>query len=286
MEGEKRVLRGFYTAATGMIAQQRRTEMLTNNMSNASTPGYKADQSSVRAFPEMLLSQMNKETIPTTNGLTLSANNVVGYLNTGVYMQETVSAFTQGGLEETGNPTDIALIDIAMPVNEENGQNGSVFFSVGRENGEIAYMRNGNFTIDHQGSLTTPNGNYVLDMNGNPIRVNSEDFAVNGAGEVLVNGEVIAQLGIAYAENPSALLKGADGFYSVDGGGNLPLVADVADPGLQFSLQQGVIESSNVDTGRTMTDMLAAYRSFEANQKVLQAYDKSLEKAVNEIGRV
>ena len=58
------MFKGFYTAASGMIAQQRRTEMLTNNMANANTPGYKADQSSVRSFPEMLLSRLDYETIP------------------------------------------------------------------------------------------------------------------------------------------------------------------------------------------------------------------------------
>ena len=58
------MFKGFYTAASGMIAQQRRTEMLTNNMANANTPGYKADQSSVRSFPEMLLSRLDYKTIP------------------------------------------------------------------------------------------------------------------------------------------------------------------------------------------------------------------------------
>lgn len=63
------LLRGFYTAASGMIAQQRRTEMLTNNISNANTPGFKADQSSLRAFPEMLLSSIDQKTIPTKKAL-------------------------------------------------------------------------------------------------------------------------------------------------------------------------------------------------------------------------
>lgn len=82
------MFKGFYTVASGMLAQQRRTEMLTNNMANANTPGFKADQSSMRAFPEMLMQQFGKKDIPVGDGLSLPENQVIGPLNTGVYMQE------------------------------------------------------------------------------------------------------------------------------------------------------------------------------------------------------
>ena len=100
------MFRGFYTAATGMFAQQRRTELLTNNMSNANTPGYKSDQSSIRAFPEMLLQEFGKQNVPGQNGLKTPSASFVGAINTGAYLQETMPAFAQGALEETGNTTD------------------------------------------------------------------------------------------------------------------------------------------------------------------------------------
>ena len=281
------MLRGFYTAATGMIAQQRRTEMLTNNMSNANTPGYKADQSSLRSFPEMLLSRLENKNVATMNGLTLPTSNVVGAVNTGVYVQEIASSFSQGTLQETGNSTDFALTDISMPVNVENGRRGTVFFAVGRPGGEMVYTRNGNFTVDQEGFLTVPNGNYVLDVNGNGIQVGNDQFTIDETGAIrLDGGDYVTNIGIAYAENPLALEKGPDSFYSYLEDGGLPMLNNEAIPGVQYSLQQGFVEGSNVDTSQAMTEMLTAYRAFEANQKILQAYDKSLEKAVTEIGRV
>lgn len=277
------MLRGFYTAATGMIAQQRRTEMLTNNLSNARTPGFKADQSSMRAFPEMLLRSFDKATVPAEKGLRLPGSNLVGGLNTGVYMQEAVPAFQQGDLNETGNKTDMALIDVIMPVNAENGRQSSVFYTV-MHKGAICYTRNGNFTLDQEKYLTTAGGYYVLDNQGERIRLNSDQFAVGGNGDIYENEQRVARLGIAYAENPYALVKEADSVYYSAEAGPLPVAETV--PGVQFSLQQGALERSNVDVSRTMTEMMTAYRAFEANQKVLQAYDRSLEKAVNEIGKV
>lgn len=278
------MLRGFYTAATGMIAQQRRTEMLTNNLANASTPGYKADQSSLRAFPEMLISHFGETDIPMKNGLTLPTSQTVGQLNTGVYMQETIPAFAQGSLKETDNNTDIALIDVVMPANEGNRGNATVLFSVSNSNGETRYTRNGNFTLDQQGFLTTPAGHYVLDTNGAPIQLESEQFTIQPDGAIVQNGNAVGTIGIAYAENSLALAKEGDGLFRLEDGGELPSAFTAN--GVQFAIEQGMLEQSNVDTGRTMTEMMTAYRAFEANQKVLQAYDRSLEKAVNEIGKV
>ena len=278
------MLRGFYTAATGMIAQQRRTEMLTNNLANASTPGYKADQSSLRAFPGMLISHLGEKDVPVKNGFALPTSNVVGQLNTGVYMQETIPAFLQGSLRETNSNTDIALIDSFMPVNEETGGNGSIFYSVANDAGETRYTRNGNFTLDQQGFLTTAAGHYVLDENGATIQLGNDNFSVQSDGSLYQEENYVGTIGVAYAENPNALVKEGDGLFRLDDGGILPSAYTSA--GVQFSLQQGMLEQSNVDTGRTMTDMMTAYRAFEANQKVLQAYDRSLEKTVNEIGKV
>jgi flagellar basal-body rod protein FlgG len=152
------MLRGFYTAASGMLAQQRRTELLTNNMSNANTTGYKADQLSVRSFPEMLISSMGGETVPTESKLSMSNFSQVGGLSTGVYVQEANPLFTQGTLEETQLNTDISLVD----ENQETGQRGSVFFTVQDGDGAIRYTRNGSFTLDGQGYLTTPSGHYII----------------------------------------------------------------------------------------------------------------------------
>src|SRR5690554_8122228 len=98
------MLRGLYTAGSGMIAQQRRQEMLTNNLANANTPGYKADQASLRSFPNQLIKALG------TDHMQKYGTNRVGELSTGVYMQERTPNFRQGDINETRNNTDIAIL--------------------------------------------------------------------------------------------------------------------------------------------------------------------------------
>lgn len=266
------MLRGFYTAASGMLAQQRRTDMLTNNMANANTPGFKEDQTSLRDFPELLMQRMNKQTSSVAGGKT------VGSLSTGVYLQEAVSKFIQGDVHETGNKTDMALIDVKMP------QNSSVFFTVQGPSGETRYTRNGNFTLDPNGYLTTSEGLYILDNKGNHIQLSSDKFSLGENGLITGENGEQAQLGIAFSDNPARLMKEGGGLFKTENGVKLPNTA--SQPGVQFKLKQGALEQSNVDVTKAMTDMLTAYRSFEANQKVLQAYDQSMQKTVNEVGKI
>ncbi len=94
----------------------------------------------------------------------------------------------------------------------------------------------------------------------------------------------MATLGVSFSANPDLLVKQDNGLFRTNDGANLPSAYE--QEGVTFGLQQSYLEGSNVDSAKSMTDLLTAYRAFEANQKVLQAYDKSMEKAVNEIGRV
>ena len=276
------MFKGFYTAASGMVAQQRRTELLTNNMANAETPGFKADQSTIRSFPDMLMSAIDKETIPGEEFGAVQTAGVVGSVNAGIYMQEIFANQQQGQLVQTNMATDIALISGNLPVNEA-GVQAAVFYRLQQENGEgEVYTRNGNFTLDGAGFLTAADGKYVLSTDGEPIQVQSENFQVSDRGIVSENGAPIAQIDVAIAEDPQAMLqKQQNGYYYAANGEVLP-AADVT----AFTMQQNYMEQSNVDASKTMTDLMTAYRAFEANQKVLSAYDSSMQKAVTEIGRV
>lgn len=275
------MFRGFYTVASGMIAQQRKTEILTNNMANANTPGFKAEQSSIRSFPEMLMSNTNSTYIPSEHGFSLNGRSEVGAISTGVYLQETLPSFIQGQLQETQLPTDVALINGRLPIDEETGISSAVFFTLENESGTELYTKNGNFALDAAGFLVNPSGFYVLDSGGERIQLQNDDFEVTNNGMVLENNDVVATLGISFAERPDTLMKVENGLFATEDGENLEAAA-----GATYSMQQGFLEGSNVDTAKTMTDMLTAYRAFEANQKVLQAYDRSMEKTVNEVGRV
>ena len=267
------MLRGFYTAASGMISQQRQQEALSNNIANANTPGYKADQTALRAFPEMLLQATGTKKVPVKSGFQLPINHRIGTLNTGVYMQETMPNFAQGDVRETGIATDLALINGELP-----DETGSLFFTVQNDAGEARYTRNGNFTVDGQGFLVTNEGNYVLDQAGNQIQTDGMEFTVTDDGVLQTAGQTTT-LGIAYIANANELSKEGNGLFIGEAAAGLPA-------GVTFSVQQGSLEDSNVDTMQTMTEMMEAYRMFETNQRVLKAYDESMGKAVNEVGRL
>ncbi|MBD8025444.1 flagellar hook-basal body protein [Ureibacillus sp. Re31] len=278
------MFKGFYTVATGMVSQQRKTEIITNNMANANTPGFKADQSTIRSFPDMLLSAVGNTNIPTKNGLNFTETDPIGSLNTGVYLQETLGNYTQGSIYETSQKTDVALINGEMPVDEQSGQTGTIFFRLEHPDGGEAYTRNGNFTLDGQGYLVNSQGLYVLSATGERIQLPSDDFTLSQNGDIYVEDAIVASLGVAFSGNPDVLEKQDNGLFRTVDDTELP--SAYGQNNVTFSMQQSFLEGSNVDSAQSMTDLLTAYRAFEANQKVLQAYDKSMDKAVNEIGRV
>ncbi len=123
------MLKGLYTATSAMIAQERRTEMLSNNIANANTPGYKADEGAMRAFPEMLLSRMESGRFQTSSGkgFSIPQQTAIGGINTGTYMQELIPQFTQGTLKTTDQTTDIALVENNVPINPETNQKSALF---------------------------------------------------------------------------------------------------------------------------------------------------------------
>ena len=279
------MFKGFYTVATGMVAQQRKTEILTNNMANANTPGFKSGQSTIRSFPDMLMSAVNSTTIPTENGFALKKLSTVGAVNAGVYLQETVPDQTQGTIYSTGLTTDVALVNGSMPTDAASGNKGQIFFRLQNENGTQSYTRNGNFTLDGQGNLVNPQGLYVLDANGERLQFNNDNIRIDSEGTIFDENNVqLGTLGVAFSANPDVLKKQDNGLYNTVDGVALPSAYGQAN--VQFSIQQQYLEGSNVDASKAMTELLTAYRAFEANQKVLQTYDKSMDKAVNEIGRV
>lgn len=266
------MLRGFYTAASGMITQQRQQEALANNLANVNTPGYKADQTIQKSFPELLLRQIHSQSLPVGSNVKLPINRPIGSLHTGVYVQEMVPDFSQGDLKATELPTDLALITGQLP-----DETGNLFFTIQNEAGDLRLTRNGHFTVDGHGMLTTSQGYYVLDENGNPIETNNHNFIVTPEGRVLTeSGE--AALGLAYVANVNDLEKEGNDLYN---GESEALPQDVT-----YQIHQGFLERSNVDTLRTMTAMMEAYRSFELNQRVLRTIDQNMEKAVNDVGRI
>lgn len=273
------MLRGYYTAASGMITQQRRQDTLSNNMANAQTPGFKQDQAAIRSFPEHMVKRMDSKSLPTTRQFNVPFNQQVGPLTTGVYIQETLPSHEQGSLLQTGMSTDMALENGTFP-----DETGAMFFMIQNNDGDVRYTRNGNFTVDGEGYLTTPRGYYVLDDAGERIFTDGQSFDVTPEGIVETFAGAVG-LGIGYTANHHDLIKDDEDLFMLMND-EAEVVNARATAGLTFNVHQTFLESSNVDPAQTMVDMMQAYRLFETNQQVLRSYDQSMDIAVNQIGRL
>jgi len=288
------MLRGLYTAASGMIAEQRRHDAVTNNIANLNTPGYKSTRSVNQAFPEMLITAM---------GGTEPQAAPIGKLNTGVFAEENLIGLLQGDVTETDRPQDLALVSDIL-VNgatfDASGKyvdpNGNVvyqpqaFFTVQDANGERRYTRNGSFRTAADGTLVSSEGLPVLGVNGQPITVPGswDNVVVTSDGRLLdkTTGAGLPgnpQLLLTRVDNPNDLIREGDGLFRYEGAANGIAPVQAGD---RVEIRQGYLERSNVDASQSMVDLMAALRAYEANQKVVQFYDQSLDKAVNEVGKV
>ncbi|MFD2615524.1 flagellar hook-basal body protein [Paenibacillus gansuensis] len=288
------MLRGLYTAAAGMIAQQRKHDTVTNNIANINTPGYKEEQAVNRAFPEMLIALIGEDQKP--------GSKQIGRMNSGVLAEEPVTVHLQGDLQETKNAGDFALSsDIRVPgmTFDASGKyvspDGTVtyqpqaYFTVRDANGEERFTRNGKFVVGAAGQLLTTDGALVLGTDNQPITLSGplSDYRVTEQGQFAdaQTGELdptISGLKISKIQNPYDLVREGNGNFRLSGEA---AAADVA-PGDNVAVRQGFIERSNVDAAAAMVDLMTAQRAYEANQKMIQYYDKSMDRAVNDIGRV
>jgi len=288
------MLRGLYTAAAGMIAQQRRHDTVTNNISNLNTPGYKQVTAVGRSFPEMLLH---------LTGIEGEKPKRIGRVNTGVFAEESLSVHIQGDPYLTGLRSDFAIMsDLQVPgvqfdssgkAIDEDGNviyQPQAFFTVQNPDGEIRYTRNGSFMLNSEGYLVTNDGSFVLGTDNNPIQfpqgIGIEQLTLTGDLRFVDSNDADtgAQLLITVIDNPNRLVQEGYGKFRLNDED-----ADLARPavdGDRFEVRQGYLERSNVDAAQAMVDLISALRAYESNQKVIQFYDQSLNKAVNEVGKV
>ncbi|MBO8167997.1 MAG: flagellar basal-body rod protein FlgF [Thermoanaerobacteraceae bacterium] len=245
------MLRGLYTAASGMVTQQLKEENIANNLVNANTPGYKRHETVLKSFPEVLLWRLG-------NG----DREKIGKVANGTLIDETVTIHQPGPVEETGRALDFALI-------------GKGYFRIETPQG-IRYTKNGHFRLNSEGYLVTEAGCFVLGRKGR-IKLGTEDIKVNEQGNIVVDGRTVDRLDIARLHNPGSLVKEGNSLFRA--------TADtVEDADVPVTVRQHMLEKSNVNLIKEMVDMMAVLRSFEANQKVVQAYDQVLEMSARDIG--
>ncbi len=258
------MVRGLYTAYTGMVNQQKRLDTITNNLANASTNAYKREGATARAFNDMLTVKVNDLTTPLIT-------QQIGTMSLGVKIGENYTDYSQGAFKQTENTYDLAL--------EGNG-----FFAISFTNKSgvesTKYTRDGEFTIDTYGALRTKDGDYVLNDAGGYIYVptNAEQVAITSVGEIYADREYIDTIQITDFEDYDYLKKYGENMYQpVDGAVETDSAAVI---------HQGYLETSNINAVSEMVEMITITRAYESNQKALQAADDMLSKAVNEVGKL
>jgi flagellar basal-body rod protein FlgG len=263
--------RGLYIAGSGMITETNRTDVIANNLSNANTTGYKRDVAVSSEFEPMLLrrvdDQNDKTDVTSFKGFSVNGNApVVGELGMGSYTDEIATNHEQGALHATGNPFDLAI-------------SGAGYFAVQTAQG-VRYTRNGNFYKQSNGRLVTVNGQSVLNQQGQPIVIpnNAANVQFGSRGQVYADGRLIGTLQFVQFDNRRAVLKQGDSlYYPQDGAQPQPATG---------TIEQGMLEASNVNVVSDMVELINNYRMYEAGSKAVTTQDAMVDKAVNEVGKV
>jgi flagellar basal-body rod protein FlgG len=254
------MLRGLYTAYTGMLNEQYRMDIMSNNLANADTIGFKKEGSTSEAYSEVMAVKIKDAT---------ESPNVpqkLGTMSLGVKMGESYTDFSQGSLRVTDNTYDLTL-------------SGDGFYNIEFTNkaGETStkYTRAGNFTLTQEGYLTTKDGDYVLDKNGERIKLSTTagSTEVDEAGNIYQDGTLAASLKITEFADTNYLTHYGETYWdAVDG-------AEAKDA-TNYKIYQGYTEMSNVSVVKEMVNMITISRQYEANQKMITTFDDSLEKSM------
>ncbi len=254
------MIRGWYTGASGMNAQQNRLDAISNNLANVDTAAYKRDITVSKAFPELLLRRTNADGVYKTPFGSADAAPVIGKLGLGVETNENYTDFEQGSFRATSSNTDMAL-------------NGKGFFAVQTPAGE-RYTRNGNFMIGKEGILETKDGYPVLGEYG-PVSVSDDQFKVNENGMIYSsqNNELIDRFKIVRFDNERYLEKMGNSLYRSN---DITGEAHIAEGDERPTMLQGYTETSNVNVVNEMVQMIEVNRAYEANQKTIQSEDSMM----------
>lgn len=257
--------RGLYIAASGMLTETSRQNIVANNLANVNTTGYKKDIPMSKAFPSMLLHRIH-DPRRIFKQFVMDPRPVVGEMGTGVNPDNTAHDFvTPSPYQATGNVLDLALY-------------GDGFFVVQTPTG-ARYTRNGNFVLDADRNLVTIDGHSVLGKNG-PIRIPGSDISIDQEGNVLVNNEFVDGIQIVDFPKPYQLAKiGNSLFVPVDPN-------TIPQPTITGRIQSGTLEQSNVNVVTEMVNLITITRAYEANQRAVLAQNEATGRAINDIGRL
>lgn len=244
------MVNGLYTASRAMSNILAKQDVHSQNLANTNTNGFKMAK----------LVNTAEVTVARNDDGELKQKEMQK-------MSEVYTNFSQGPMIRTGNNFDLGL-------------SSSGFFSVEAEDG-IRFTRNGGLSLNSLGELVTLSGKRVLDDAGAPINLKGESVQFMEDGGISVDGKKIATLGIFDFNDTRKLQYGQDGLF-----GNTDPVKNPPMPPVTIGVISGFLEGSNADPITTMVNMIADFRSYEADQKTMQAIDGTLRQAVTDVGRV
>ena len=258
------MVKGLYTAYTGMLNEQHRMDVLSNNMANVTTVGYKKEGTTSQAFDEVLTLKIKDSTV----GYDLVQRE--GYNSRGVKIGENYVDWSQGSFRITENTYDLALGDTGFFAVEFTNKAGET---------TTMYTRQGQFTLTKEGYLVTNNGDFVLDVNNRRIQVDTlQDATIDQQGNIWQNDRQVATIQVTDFEDYDYLERyGETYFVPIDGARQTPSGARV---------YSGYLEMSNVQSVSEMVNLISISRQYESNQKIIQTIDSTLDVAVNQIGQV
>jgi flagellar basal-body rod protein FlgG len=262
------MVRGLYTSAAGMTAQQNNIDVTSNNIANVNTTAFKKDRAE---FADLMYQSLNY----TANATSEATNNPTGIdVGLGVKVSGVQKNFIQGSLKETGNDLDIAI-------------QGNGFFAITTPNGDIQYTRNGSFKRDSEGAIVTGQGYRLEPEIVVPNNLTNLSIAPDGTVSAMnpTDGTITAlgQITLVDFVNPAGLSPQGNSLYAATTTSG-DAIEGVATNEAFGSLQQGMLESSNVQLVNAMVDLITAQRAYEANSKSLQTTDSMIQQ-VNQLKR-
>ena len=253
----------LWAAKTGLDAQQTEMSVISNNLANVNTTGYKED----RAVFEDLLYQNQAQVGADTSQTTQSPSGLS--IGTGVQVVSTEKEYGQGSLTQTGNPLDVAI-------------QGQGFFQIQMPDGTLAYTRDGTFQTNAQGQLVDSSGYVVQPGITIPQSAQSVTIGTDGTVTALLPGQStptqVGQLQLANFINPAGLQPIGQNLLVQSASSGSPLTGTPGVNGLG-TVAQGELESSNVDVVEELVNMIQTQRAYEMNSKAISTVDQMLQYA-------
>lgn len=254
-------MRALSIGATGMQAQQLNVEVISNNIANLSTTGFKRSRAE---FQDMLYENLRRVGSPSSDTGTLLPSGL--QVGLGVMPVATYRINEQGVLNVTNNPYDIAI-------------NGRGYLQVQMPDGTTAYTRAGSLQLNENGQLVNPEG--LLILPSITVPQNATGISINGSGQVLatVDGQTaqqnLGQLQLATFTNPAGLDAIGNNLLKETNSSGSPVVGNPTSAGFG-SIMEGALETSNVNIVSEITDLITAQRAYEMNSRVIKTADEML----------